>query len=272
MQSSVNAGGTYKIPAFIWIQGEHDCRTNEEGAAIYFGKLDSLIEELVAFVGSLKIQKNSPRVVLYQLSTYESFNNNNKRMVLPTGLIGFVNARRNNMTIGAATYQLPYQNDRLHPTNNGFRLLGAMLGNAEFEFAYKGNKNTFINPVSVNVQNYSSKYIIEIKFDVPCKPLVFDDKSPLDGTDLKFYDIDLNEVVVSNYGFELMNSDWYYDGVETKGSVTAPKVANWNVQNIITSVSIKRGDTVVVECSSNPSGMELWYARSGNQGGGYLRD
>jgi len=176
------------------------------------------------------------------------------------------------IALGAVTYQLPYKDDNLHLTPLGSRMLGSLMGAAFNEFAYNGTKRPYIYLNSHSVQNYGSKWIIILEFSVPNGPLVFDHNSPIDGNALKFYDHEGAEVNISNEGFELMNSDWNYNGTEGSGAMASPVVENWSVQDIITSVSIKRGNCVEIVCSADPTGMELWYARRGNQGGGFLRD
>jgi len=85
-------------------------------------------------------------------------------------------------------------------------------------------------------------YLLEMTFDVPVKPLVFD----VSGSE--YCNV---KGVQPNFGFSILNGT----SVE-----------------IINNVALSRQDKVIISCTENPTGLTLWYAKTGIYGGGNLRD
>jgi hypothetical protein len=179
-----------------------------------------------------------------------------------------------NVSLGMCMYQLPYNSDLTHIWLFGTRIMGATMGYFAYQRCIKGNKINSISYKRHNVYSMNGKYIIEIEFNVPYPPLVIDRKSLFDANKSLTYKDFNGETNVPNIGFEIMNSDWDYgeDVIWDSNGEHLPTVINWKSDINIESATIVRGNTVKIICDKNPAGKELWYARRGNQCGGYIRD
>lgn len=268
-ENAVKLGKTYSVAGIGYVQGEADRNANDEKAIIYHDRVHSLFSQINEYVKSLTGQKEDVQFVMYQTSSWATYSNADR--VQRIGLMqDKLSKEYDNYCLGSATYQFEYQeSDNVHMVTNSYRLLGASLGTALKRRIVDHKRVNSISVMSTRIFSCENKYVIELKMYAPCYPLVFDNTSPVNGQPLKFYDKESGEEVVIPYqGFELMNSDH----TTYLNSVSQYAEQNWHSVDIIESVSIKRGDTINIVCNSNPNGLELWYARRGNQGGGYLRD
>ena len=266
--NAVESGKTYAVAGIGWAQGEADRNVNAAGAQTYYNNLKSMFDQLNTYIKNLTGQKEDVQFITYQTSSWATYSNSNKIPYIGLEQLK-LSKDASNICMGAATYQEVYQEDNVHMVTNSYRLLGANMGAAlkrriidhkDFESIYVKKKRVY---------SADSKYIIELKMNVPYPPLVFDNINPVSSEAQVFHDKDSGDVVnIPFYGFEIMNAD-HTTYTDEHGQYSEN---NWNVQNIIESVSIKRGDTINIVCNSDPTGLELWYARRGNQGGGYLRD
>ena len=182
--------------------------------------------------------------------------------------------------IAAPNYIYTFNTDRTHINRFGYRIMGACLGACAYRVLYKNIKTRFSLRKKSVFKISENRYAIDLVFNVPSEPLVFDNKDLETGGTKKYYNQkNESEITISNQGFELFTHNWTQDvdsnpvntNIWTK-YWTAPKLVNWTKKDIITEVQIVRNNTIRIICSENPEGLELWYARRGSQGGGFVRD
>ena len=262
---------TICIPAIGWVQGEADKGTRDDGLD-YKNRLKGLFNDLNSFIKE-NFNQGDVEFVTYQTASYEAFDNDDKRMMIPIMHYEIAHEMPN-VSLGMAMYQLPYNYDLTHIWLLGTRLMGATMGYYAYERVMNKNKINAISYKSHRITQMGNKYIIEIDFDVPYPPLVEHKKALYNPDEDLIYKDFTGQNVVPNLGFEIMNSDWEYgeDVTWEPSGEKLPTVTNWKSDINIESATIVRGTTVKIVCDKNPAGKELWYARRGNQCGGYIRD
>lgn len=112
----------------------------------------------------------------------------------------------------APTYAFPHHSDNLHLINIGYKWLGAYFGRAYHQMMFEKIKPLSIKPLSATYQSN----VIEVNFEVPCAPLQFNTAILAETT---------------NFGFCI-------------------KMQN-GTEIVISSVFIKNGTTVVINCAEN---------------------
>ncbi|MGL2996486.1 sialate O-acetylesterase [Acinetobacter baumannii] len=86
-------------------------------------------------------------------------------------------------------YHFPYDGDKIHLTNIGYKWMSAYFGRAYDQYIYENRKPDFINPRLAYIENDT----VIIKFDVPALPLQIDTTSLAPTTDSGFKVLLLDE-------------------------------------------------------------------------------
>lgn len=147
---------------------------------------------------------------------------------------------KNNVFMGGAMYQYDY-GDIWHPKDRA--TVGIQLGIIAKRIIYDNASLSLFSPIKHKIKNKNSKWFLSVKFDVPISPMRFDVSGD------KFHNLNGFQ---KNYGLVLKNSK----GVNI--SKREPNIVN--------------GNTLLIECSENPSNAKLSYALNGHYGGGNLCD
>ena len=235
-QLASKAGMVYNVPVILWNQGERDIdeKTPPEE---YKTLMRELQHKAGLFIKSVTHQKNTVRVILYQTSSH----NVRKTINYPD----IANAQYElakaepYITMSAPTYFLPYSPDNVHLTNTGSKWNGAIhaIAAKRIIFDQKDWRPVFVKSTSFKGKN------IELKFQVPHPPLMFD------------------TVAVSNpgnFGFRVFSNI----GIEIK----------------ITGVQIVKNAVRIKTIQAVTHGCIVWYGNNGNSTGaqngarGNLRD
>ncbi|MND74235.1 hypothetical protein D3C80_658230 [compost metagenome] len=233
---AIAEGKTYNVPILCYLQGEN---SNEKDDTIteFYNKLDTLFTNLNQDIKSITGQSKDVQFIVYQIA---SFSLNPPATVNPPLAQLKISIDKPNVHFGCAMYQMEYM-DAVHGTSNTYRIMGAMMGVVAKRIMVDEKKMQPVIPKSWTIQKNeaSTVWVINMKMNVPVMPLVFD-------TSVN----SLYTTIPTNYGFSIKN-----------GST-----------EIITNVNISRGDTLVIMCNQNPVGLELTYAINGRSSGGNLRD
>ena len=258
---AMSHGCTFKVGVLCWMQGENSAdKTNS--LKLYYDKLWVAFSNLNNDIKAITGQEDDIKFITYQMASHKSDNqvasgatDGTPLALLQIGLdkglpeegyeleaepkskLRTTLINRDLIFSGPTLY--PYQHsDGVHLINNSYHKVGSLFGIISKRIITDKEKWYPIYPIShsINVRS-DGKYLLSVKFHVPVPPLVFD-----------FTNIGGEQ---PNYGFSIKN---------TSG------------QEIIESLVIKRGDTLNIVCSSNPTGQLLYYAESAIKGGGNLRD
>lgn len=301
---------TFNVATLFWIQGESDYRNSET----YYDDMAKLFDDLNADIKAITGQIKDVQYIVYQQSSHTTEDAQTRLTAtdaVPMAMLKIVREKEN-VHFGCAMYQFTYS-DSLHLQNNGYLMMGAMAGVQAKRVLSDNKPIPAILPNKYILYNKTGGgYLLEVRFDVPVKPLVFD-------TSGTFYcnpngqqpnmGFSLESIFNVTETYPLKNNVTYYTANEARAVVpeqsrqlnrvikykTAVNVwvtekfykgnpqtdwlnaANWQTvtdvsKELITSVRIKREDTVILELSANPKGLVLNYAKTGNMGGGNLRD
>ncbi len=182
-------------------------------------------------------------------------------------------------------YPFKFKSDSTHVESFGARNAGANMGVFAKRLTVDNDTNLdFLHVIKTTVFQAGSKWVINLQCAVPIPPLVIDTKDVENNSQDKVYTKHeqgsvQTPVTVDNAGFEIMTSNWtqktdtdIIDGNQWTIGWTAPKLTNWNNLNIIENVEIIHGTNIKITCNADPKGNELWYARRGCQGGGFIHD
>jgi hypothetical protein len=261
------------IPIVSFLQGEADKQaTTDLEKEIYKEKVKKLFRAIEWYVNFKLNQNTKLQFVIYQVSSFESFNNINKRPMIPIAHFELATEMAN-VTLGSTTYQLPYS-DKVHTNLIGTRIMGGGLGYWSEKKIIEGENK---KPIVINnyyIEQLGSYYAIYIKFDLIYPPLKIDTTDYTGINSIIYADYSGN-TTVPNIGFELKNQTWGYgtpDIWTAHNNEVFPNLTSWDSGINIISAQVVRKDTIKIMCDANPVGKELWYARRGNQCGGYLRD
>lgn len=299
---------TFAVSSLFWIQGESDYRTATVES--YYNALDTLFTNLNADIKAITGQNKDVQFICYQPASHTDFGETSTDNVA-MAILQMIKDK-DNVHLGCAMYQLKYS-DALHLQTAGYFMMGAMAGVQSKRILTDGKPMPAMLPKSWNVYNKTGGgYLLELKFDVPVKPLVFD----ISGT--TYCNVNGQQ---PNMGFSLESvfnvSETYqkagngnYTATDARSAVpeksrslnriikykTAantwmtekfiqgdPKTndwtngANWQTvqtepAELINGVNITRYDTVVLSLTDDPRGLVLNYAKTGKLGGGNLRD
>lgn len=232
---SISSGKTFTVPFCVWMQGESAA---DEGNTIdqYYGKMETLFNNLDADIRSITGQAQKVSFIVYQIASFTK--NPGATVDVPLSFLKIAQ-EKDNVFFGSSMYQEQYSDD-LHLTSNASRVVFARMGAIIKRALVDGIKVQPITPKSwaVSKNEAGTEWLINMKMYVPVEPLVFD-------AERKSYD-----EPTLNSGFSILK-----DGSE-----------------IITKVSISRGNTINIRCSADPAGLELTYAITGVMAGGHLRD
>lgn len=233
---AIALGKTYNVPVLCYIQGENSA-DKADSVDTFYNKLDTLFTNLNTDIKAITGQTNDVQFINYQIASFPG--NPPATVNVPLAQLK-ISLEKANVHFGCAMYQFEYS-DALHGTSNTYRIMGAMMGVVAKRAVVDGVKMLPIKPLtwSTQVNTAGTSWVLNMKMNVPVKPLVFDTSVNT-----------LYTTVPTNYGFSILN-----------GST-----------EIISSVSISRGDTLVFVCNQNPTGLTLTYAINGRASGGNLRD
>lgn len=278
-----NEGKTVGIPVVGWIQGEADNRVFDYGEK-YYNDLNSFFDELSDFIVSITDQVNPPQFLLYQTNGYERFLIDDKRLNIALKQLELAE-NRNDTYLVSPMYPFKFNVDSTHVQLFGSRNAGANMGVYAKMLTVDNNlKIDFLHVIKHSVFKAGEKWIIYLQCSVPVAPLVIDKKDIQNPLSDKVYtklteSYTQEETSVDNAGFELFSTGWTQEiddnvinPTTATQSWTAPKLTNWNKQDIIENVEIVRETSIKITCTSDPTGLELWYARRGCQGGGFIHD
>lgn len=301
---------TFNVSTLFWIQGESDYRNSET----YYNDMVQLFDDLNADVKAITGQVRDVQFIVYQQASHttdDALTRLTATDAIPMAMLRIVKEKEN-VHFGCAMYQFTYS-DSLHLQNNGYMMMGAMAG-VQAKRVLSDNK-----PLSAILPNKyilypktGGGYLLEVRFDVPVKPLVFD-------TSGTFYcnpngaqpnmGFSLESIFNVTETYPLKNNVTYYTANVARAAIPDKSrfvglvikyqtgagvwvtekfyqgdpandwlnAANWQTvadisTELVTSVRLTREDTVVIELSGNPKGLVLNYAKTGSMGGGNLRD
>jgi hypothetical protein len=244
-------GKTFNVPVLCWVQGEassdKDDTINE-----YYKKLDDIFNDLNSDIKSLTGQTNDVQFIIYQNSSFSIYQVPSSPNYVSGNYEGVplacLKIAREKTNVRFATPLYPYSpsqstSDKVHLSNVGYAMMSSHFGvQAKRAITDQVSKIVFY-PKKIELFNDGINYYIKVKFDVPVKPLVFDETGD-DGTNMKGHGVQ------PNMGFSILN-----------GTI-----------ELITAVRLSADDSVVITCNGNPSGKDLTYAWTGVFGGGNLRD
>lgn len=212
-------GKSHHVSFITFLQGESNYSppTPEKD---YAASLVKLISDLNNDISAITEQSFIFPMITYQLASHRL-----RLRKVPTVALGYLLASRtdSNIQLSVPMYIFDYV-DNLHTDNESNRQIGNYFARTYKRVAIDKTGWTPLQPNSVKWQGE----VIDIKFDVPVKPLVFD----------------TNWVAAeTNQGFDIWNSDFSA------------------VLDIIKSVSIVGQDTVrIVMSTEPPNGSHVTYA------------
>lgn len=229
---AIAEGKSYSVPALCWIQGENSADKAKSKAQV-ISDLTSLFSELNTDIKAITNQQKDIQFFVYQIASF--VNNPPATVNMPLAHLELAETVEN-IHFGTAMYQYSYA-DAIHLTSSSYRRMASTFGAQIYHGIVLGQKRSPIVPLSYHVQESTGgQFLLSVKFFVPVAPLVFDTTQ---------------YAAQPNMGFS----------IKTGGGA-----------EIITAVSLKRGETINILCSQNPNGLELEYAINGAAGGGNLRD
>lgn len=233
---AIAAGKTYSVPVMTYVQGENS-GDRDDTITEWYTKLETLFNSFNTDIKAITGQKFDVQFIIYQIASGISAPN---FLGVPLAQLKIAQ-EKTNVHFGNAMYQMTYA-DALHLDNQSYRMMWAMQGVVAKRIVVDKKKMLPIYPLSwyINKNQASTSYCIVMKMNVPAGKLVFDET-----INAKF------TTAPTNKGFSIKNS----------GST-----------EIITNVTISRGNTLNIFCSENPAGLELSYAAQGRVSGGNLRD
>lgn len=230
------AGKTYSVPVLCYIQGENS-GDRDDSIAEWYGKLETLFNNFNTDIKAITKQDYDVQFIVYQIASGISAPN---FLGVPLAQLK-ISLEKENVHFGNAMYQMTYA-DALHLDNLSYRLMYASMGVVAKRAIIDKKKMKPILPISwyINKNQAGTLFCINMKMNVPAGTLVFDES-----INAKF------TTAPTNKGFSIKNGS----GVE-----------------IITNVTISRGNYLNIFCTENPAGLELSYAAQGRVQGGNLRD
>ncbi|GLU54454.1 hypothetical protein Dfri01_39150 [Dyadobacter frigoris] len=233
---AIAAGKSYSVPVMTYIQGENS-GDRDDTITEWYTKLETLFNSFNTDIKAITGQKFDIQFIIYQIASGISAPN---FLGVPLAQLKIAQ-EKTNVHFGNAMYQMTYA-DALHLDNPSYRMMWAMQGVAAKRIVVDKKKMLPIYPLSwyINKNQASTSYCIVMKMNVPSGKLAFDET-----INSKF------TTAPTNKGFSIKNA----------GSA-----------EIITNVTISRGNTLNIFCSENPAGLEMSYAAQGRVSGGNLRD
>lgn len=234
MENAHRQGKTFGVPCLFYVQGEANCVEKTE---VYYPKLKQLFDDLNTDIKAITGQTKDVQFITYQMSSYEPVN----CVSGPTYAHLKIAQEQDNVHFGGAMYQYDYGTDKFHPVDRA--IVGLQAGIIAKRIINDEKPLALFFPRNYDVQHSGDTWLLSIQFDVPVPPMRFitdkkDDWHNVNGKQ-------------KNFGFVLQK-----DGVDI----------------IAEEPVIKRGNTIVIKCSQDPTGASLSYATTGHYGGGNLCD
>lgn len=235
---------SFGVPCVFWVQGESDMIYSEDR---YYEKLKVLLNNLNADILNITKQKRDVIFIISQTSTVignkRSFSDGTSQVFQDSGP-SFAQLKlakeKDNVYMGGAMYQYEYE-DFWHPRD--LAVVGIQSGIAAKRIFNDKQPLAIFHPISHSVTKNESNWKLKVKFSVPVSPMKFDISND------KYHNLNGKQ---ENFGFILKN---------------------FNGKNIIYKEPyIIDDDTLVIECSENPTNATLSYALNGHFGGGNLCD
>lgn len=259
---SLSNNCTFKVGTLSWMQGENSA-DKINSLKLYYDKLWIIFSNLNTDIKNITGQKEDVKFITYQMASHKSpvqvdsgATDGTPLALLQIGLdkgladegyeletsvksyLKTTLMNRDYIYAGPTLYPYEHSADGVHMVNDSYHKVGALFGIISKRIITDKEDWMPIYPISHTVNSRDDgKYLLTLKFHVPYPPLVFD-----------FSNIKGEQ---PNYGFSIKNN---------------------SQQEIIESISIKRDDTINILCKENPNSLFLYYAESGTQGGGNLRD
>jgi len=166
-------GKTYCVMAHAYFQGEAQYSGAAEDRArdawLYDQRITAMHEEIVRHAVATTGQREAPYMLTYQCSAHRRYG----RDTCYVALQQWHSSRLNNWHILAVPdYVLPRNTDRLHLTAEGYWLMGEYVARALYWTLYRGaGRWRPLEPVDVSWTDT----LIDVRYHVPCKPIVMDD-------------------------------------------------------------------------------------------------
>lgn len=232
---AMSEGKTFSVPFVVWMQGESSSDKADSTQA-YYAKMETLFANLNNDIKAITGESKDVNFIVYQIASFPL--NAPATVNVPLAFLKIAK-EKSNVFFGSAMYQETYS-DALHLVSSSYRIVFARMGAIIKRALVDGVKVEPINPKSWTVSSNSTgtEWLINMKMHVPVEPLVFD-------AEHKAY-----TTPTTNAGLSILK----------------------NGTEIITGVSISRGNTLNIKCSADPKGLELTYAITGVTSGGHLRD
>lgn len=189
---------TYSVYAHVWVQGE--ANYNGTTGADYISKYRKLNQDMSDSIVSITNQKFLPYFVHYQVAAH-------RRSFSSTMQIAIAQWRSSRMfentILAVPAYAMKHGADYLHLTATGAWLMGQYMARAiHWTMHARNGKWRPLEPTSVN---WTDTYI-DVKYHVPCKPIVID----------TFF-----ANMATNAGFDIYESGNYVSSLITSVTVTS---------------------------------------------------
>lgn len=225
-------GKGFAVGALVYLQGENT-GDRTSSQTDWYNKLNTLFTNLNTAIKAITGQPTDVQFFTYQIAS-----NMAAGLGVPYAQYAIAQDKAN-VHFGSAMYQYEYA-DSLHLTSASYRIMHAAIGVVAKRAMVDRKKQIPISPKSWTIQKNeaSTSWLIQMLMNVPVAPLVMDET----------YKTYTNPVI--NHGFSIKNG----------------------ATEIITSVTVLRGNTLNIVCSQNPAGLSLTYAIGGKDSGGHLRD
>lgn len=162
---ATDAGKSYCINAFTWIQGEWDAR-DRQSQAYYLGAMASLRASMQADYQSITGNTNRPAWLMYQTIYMIA----ERTPDIALAQLAYAMDPDNHAYIVSPIYHMPFADDHLHMTSVGYIWLGHYIARARKAIEVDKCKPQFVKPISATARGQ----VVRVEFDVPVQPLVID--------------------------------------------------------------------------------------------------
>ena len=232
---SAKLGKTFGVPALFWVQGEANVNDTQ---AVYYGKLSQLFSDLNTDIKAVTGQTEDVAFITYQMAPVIGVEGRTDSGPSFAHLQAAQDIE--NCYLGGAMYQFAY-GDFWHPIDRA--IIGLQAGIVAKRVINDKKPYPLFFPINHYIQNNAGVWLLNIKFGVPVPPMRFDVSGDI------WHNPNGKQ---PNFGFTLLNAS--------------------GVNIIAEEPTIRRGDTMIIKCTENPTGAKLNYALNGHYGGGNLCD
>jgi hypothetical protein len=155
----------YQLGSLFWIQGEADADNQNITKESYKSKLIQLHTQVKTIYSNLLQSRVELPLLLSQVAHKQAIDQKISQSQWEVA--------KENQEIYFVTpiYFLPHNTDGVHLTNVGYKWLGAYFGRAYYQIVINDQKIKPLVPIQAIAKN---KQLIEIRYNVPVQPLVFD--------------------------------------------------------------------------------------------------